>query len=160
MKNRERKRPKGDKYALLRTAPGANVPDAVPGRAGRKYADPELVLQGEVNDLLKTINQFHFRLSAYALARAGDESLGGWPDNPMIIRLAPGLALLGPLELKKPGETLRPNQVRMQAQIGTVEVDTYKAAEAYAYWFRGMGEAVRAHLRDNPPPALPAGVKF
>ncbi len=61
MKNRDRKRPKGDKYALIRAVPGALVPDAVPGRAGRKYADPEMVLQGEVNDLLKTINQFHFR---------------------------------------------------------------------------------------------------
>ncbi len=160
VKNKERRaarKNKGPKYGLM-AGTGANLPPEFRARVGAKFADPEDVLQGETNDFLKAINQFQFRLSANVYRAAGDSSIGGWPDSPMFIRLAPGLALCGALELKKPGNSLEKNQEDMRAHLGTVMADTFPAVEAYAHWFRAMGETFRAHLRANPPPPLPKGL--
>lgn len=160
MKNKERRaarKNKGHKFDLM-VGTGANVTDAFRARVGAKFADPEDVLQAETNKFLKTINQFQFRLSANVTAKAGDWTVGGWPDSPLFLRLAPGLALCGPLELKKQGKDLEANQEEMRLHLGTVMADTSPAVEAYVYWFRDMAERTRAWLRDNPPPPLPKGL--
>lgn len=156
---RSRPRRKGDKYDLLRKAEGTNATALHKPRRGNKFADPEDVLQGETNELLALAGQFQFRLSAHVLAKAGDASIGGWPDDPMITPIQPGLALMGPLELKKPGETLRPNQIDMQTNIGTVMADTFRAVEAYLKWFRDAHEHVRRLLVAHPLPPLPEGIE-
>lgn len=163
MKNRERRKArlnKGDKYSEMRALGVGALPAEFKARTGGKFADPEDILQGQTNDLLKAIGQYHFRLSANLLAKAGDASVGGWPDNPMLIRLAPGLFLGGPLELKRSGHDLRANQEEMRLRIGTVMADRFEPAEAYVYWFRDMAERFRAWLRDNPPPPLPKGIEI
>ena len=161
MKNRERRklRPKGDKWAGLRTTPGAIVPALVEGRTAAKYADPEDILQNEVNNVLHEASRFQFRISANVYAHAGDDSIAGWPDSPLFERLAPGLALCGPMELKRVGETLNPSQLDMQRHLGTVEIDNWETAWAYMVWFWAMAESMKKYLALNPPPPLPKGIK-
>jgi hypothetical protein len=147
---------KGDRFDLMRAAEVGDVPPLYKPRRGSKFADPEDILQGQVNEALGRAGQFHFRLSAHVLDRANDSSVKGWPDNPMITKLQPGLALLGPLELKKEGRTLSAGQVEMQKHLGTVEADSWEKAWAYVLWFRASVDHVKRLLLANPLPALPA----
>ncbi len=162
MKNKERRRArlnKGDKYSELRAANVGLLPAGTESRTLDKYADPEDVLQTSVNNVLKVSNQFQFRIPASVYAAAGDKSIAGWPDSPMITRLASGLFLGGPLELKRKGETLNPSQRDMQPLIGTVKADTWEASWAFIKWYWEMVEKFKAFVRDNPPPPLPKGVE-
>ncbi len=138
---------------------GALVPDLVEGRTGSKYEDPEDILQGEVNRVLGLAGQLQFRISANVYQKAGDDSIAGWPDSPMLSKLGPGLFLGGPMELKRVGETLNPSQLRMQAQIGTVEIDTWAGAWAYMQWYWKARDHVARLLALNPLPPLPKGIK-
>lgn len=153
---RTRPRPKGDRFGLMREANVGNLPTLVPKRTGKKYRDPEEILQGEVNDYLAISNQFHFRLSAHVLSKAHDDSVAGWPDNPLISRLQPGLALLGPLELKKQGEDLSAGQVQKQILMGTVVADKWETAESYIKWYWKALAHVRRLLDANPIPPAPS----
>lgn len=146
---------KGDRHAILRAAGIGDLPPLFKPRTGKKFRDPEQILQDEVNEYLARANQFHFRLSAHVLAKAHDDSVTGWPDNPMITCLQPGLALLGPLELKKEGEPLSAGQVEKQTVLGTVRADNWTDAEAYIRWYWKAVEHVRRLLALNPPPPLP-----
>jgi hypothetical protein len=75
----------------------------------------------------------------------------------MITKLQPGLALLGPLELKRQGETLREAQVEKQALIGTFEADNWPLAYAYICWYWKAVEHVRRLLEARPLPPVPTG---
>ena len=152
---RKRPRRKGDKFELMRNLPDALLPAEFRPRRGNKFADPEDILQGEVNELCIRTNQFQFRLSAHVLERAHDWTVSGWPDDPLITKLAPGLALLGPLELKKPGEALNEHQERLKPILGTVVADDFKTAEAYFHWYRRAVDVLKIFLRDNPLPPAP-----
>lgn len=152
---RKRPRPKHDRWAHMRGIPGSVVPDLFKPRKHKKDADPEAILQYETNEVLTRANQFYFRLSERVLEKAGDWTVAGWPDNPMITMLQPGLSLLGPLELKKEGEQLNPSQVDMQRIIGTVKADTWPTAWAYINWYWKAVEKIRNYLRDNPLPPAP-----
>lgn len=145
-----------DRNELLRGVQGAIVPEPFKVRKGKKFADPEDILQNETNELLARAGQFHFRLSAHVLSKAHDASIGGWPDNPLISKLVPGLSILGPLELKRPGEDLRPNQQEMRANIGTVMADNLKDVDAYFNWFRSAHEHIQRLLVRHPLPPLPS----
>ena len=144
-----------DRHSLLRTIPTSIVPPQFKKPPKVKGAAPEAILQGEVNDYLDATGTYYFRLSERLLAKGGDKSAGGWPDNPIIIRLIPGLSLLFPLELKKQGEGLRPNQLEMQERIGTVMADNWKDAEAYMVWARATAAYIEGLLRRFPPPVMP-----
>jgi hypothetical protein len=156
----KRKRPRrhGDKFGLMREAGVGNLPPLYVPRKGKKFQDPEDILQGETNELLARAGQFNFRLSAHVLSKAHDASIGGWPDNPLISKLIPGLSLLGPLELKRPGEDLRPNQLEMQNNIGTVRAESFPTVEKYLQWSRDAAEVIRRHLMDHPLPPAPCDV--
>ena len=151
-----RKRPRrGDKFGIMRELGVGNRPPLDKPRRGKKFADPEDILQEEVNETLTRMGQFHFRIPASVYRKAHDSSIAGWPDNPMITRLQPGLSLLGPLELKRQGETLNDAQLEKQALMGTVEADNWPAAWGYIQWFRAATEHVRRLLTDRPLPPLP-----
>jgi len=152
MKNRDRKRPKGDKYALMREAQGVNVTNQVKPRTRVKGAEPEAILQADVSGYLHLANIFELRLSEHVYRKAADWTIAGWPDSPMIFRLPHGVALLAPLELKKEGEVMNPSQVAMAPIIGTQVADTWDKAEAYIKHAQYMAEYIRQLLRDNPPP--------
>jgi len=154
---RKRPRRQGDKFAIMRAAGVGNLPDLDKPRRGKKFADPEDILQEEVNQTLARANQFHFRIPASVYHKAHDRSIAGWPDNPMITKLQPGLALLGPLELKREGETLSDVQVEKQALLGTVEADTWAKAYGYITWYWKAVEHVRRLLDARPLPPLPTG---
>lgn len=152
---RKRPRRRDDKWALMRNVEGANVPDQFRPRKFKADADPEAILQHQVNETLAKAGQFHFRLSEHVLSRAGDWTVAGWPDNPVITKLMDGLCLLGPLELKRVGETLNPSQVKMQPILGTVEADSFEKAYAYICWYWKVVEHVQGLLRKFPPPPRP-----
>lgn len=152
---RKKPRKRGDKFDIMRAAGVGNLTSLDKPRKGKKFADPEDVLQNEVNEALDRSGQFHFRIPASVYQKAHDRSIAGWPDNPMITRLQPGLALLGPLELKRQGETLNEAQLEKQALMGTVEADSWVKAYDYIVWFRLAVEHVRGLLAKNPLPPLP-----
>jgi hypothetical protein len=154
---RKRARRQGDKFAIMRAAGIGNLPALDKPRRGKKFADPEEVLQDEVNQTLVRAGQFFFRIPASVYHKAHDRSIAGWPDNPMITRLQPGLALMGPLELKREGETLSDVQVEKQALLGTYEADTWPKAWAYIQWYWKAVEHVRRLLLAQPLPPAPAG---
>jgi hypothetical protein len=147
---------RGDRFGLMRAADVGNLPDLFKPKKGSKFADPEEILQDTVNQALEAAGQYQFRIPASVYQRANDKSITGWPDSPMITRLQPGLALLGPLELKKEGKTLSDGQAKLQPILGTVEADNWPAAWAYILWFRSAVEHVRRLLQVNPLPDLPA----
>ncbi len=151
------KRPKrkGDRHAILREAGIGDLPPLYKAKKGSKFADPEEILQEQVNSALDFLGQFQFRIPASVYAKANDKSITGWPDSPMITRLMPGLALLGPLELKRAGGTLSQGQELLRPILGTVEADNWESAWAYILWFRAAGEHVRKLLELNPLPPLP-----
>lgn len=153
---RRRKPRKGDRFALMRAEGVGTLPNLDKPRRGKKFADPEDVLQEEVNETLSRMGQFHFRIPASVYRRANDKSIAGWPDNPMITKLQPGLAILGPLELKREGETLHESQLEKQALMGTFEADNWPLAWAYIQWFRSAVDHVRQLLAKEPLPPLPA----
>lgn len=152
------KRPKrkGDRLDLMRAAGVGDLPPLYKARKGSKFADPEDILQNEVNEALLAAGQFQFRIPASVYHKANDKSITGWPDSPMITRLQPGLALLGPLELKREGKELSDGQKKLQPILGTVEADNWAAAWAYILWFRSAVEHVRALLQVHPLPPLPS----
>lgn len=152
MIKRKRPRRKGDKFAIMRAAGVGNLPTLDKPRKGSKFADPEDILQEEVNETLSRAGQWYFRIPASVYHKAHDASIAGWPDNPMITKLMPGLALLGPLELKREGSTLNDAQVQKQALMGTVEADNWPAAYGYIQWYWRAVERFRCWLRDNPIP--------
>lgn len=155
MIRRKRPRRMGDKFAIMRAAGVGNLPSLDKPRRGKKFADPEDILQEDVNQTLARAGQFHFRIPASVYHKAHDRSIAGWPDNPMITRLQPGLAILGPLELKRQGETLNDAQVEKQALIGTFEADNWPLAWAYINWFWKAVDHVRRLLDAYPLPELP-----
>lgn len=145
------KKPKrrGDRHELIRNLPDAIVPPKYKEPIKIKNAPPESELQEEVNKTLKRMRLYYFRLSAQVLSGHGDRSVGGWPDNPIIIPIAPGVSLLFPLELKKMGETMRPNQIEMQERIGTICADNWGDAWDYIQWAEKMGERFKTFFRKN-----------
>lgn len=155
MIRRKRPRRQGDKFDIMRAEGVGLLPTLDKPRRGKKFADPEDILQEDVNQTLARAGQFHFRIPASVYHKAHDRSIAGWPDNPMITKLQPGLALLGPLELKREGETLSEVQVEKQALLGTFEADNWPLAWAYIQWFWKTTELVRRLLAANPPPPLP-----
>lgn len=146
---------RGDRFGEMRAAGIGNLPPLFKARKGSKFADPEEILQHEVNEALLAAGQFQFRIPASVYQKANDKSITGWPDSPMITRLQPGLAILGPLELKRAGKVLSDGQKKLQPILGTVEADNWPAAWAYILWFRSAAEHVRRLLQVNPLPALP-----
>lgn len=146
---------RGDRFGEMRALGVGDLPPLFKAKRGSKFADPEETLQNEVNEALLAAGQYQFRIPASVYQRANDKSITGWPDSPMITRLQPGLALLGPLELKKEGKTLSDGQARLQPILGTVEADNWPAAWSYILWFRSATEHVRRLLQVNPLPALP-----
>lgn len=153
------KKPKrrGDRHELIRGLPGTNTPPLYKPKKGSKFADPEEILQDQVNQALTQIGQYQFRIPASVYAKAHDQSIRGWPDSPLITRLGPGLALLTGLELKKEGKTMSKGQVDLEPVIGTVEADNWDRAWAIILWHRDAVEHVRALLRRYPllpPPTL------
>lgn len=155
MIRRKRPRRQGDKFDIMRAAGIGLLTNLDKPRRGKKFADPEDILQEEVNQILARAGQFHFRIPASVYHKAHDRSIAGWPDNPMITRLQPGLALLGPLELKREGETLSEVQVEKQALIGTFEADNWPLAYGYIQWYWKAVEHVRRLLDARPLPPLP-----
>lgn len=146
---------KGDKYALMREANAGTLPPLYENKIGTKYADPEDVIQHEVNKILKIMGQFQFRIPASVYSAANDKSITGWPDSPMITRLQDGLALMGPLELKRRGKTMSDAQVKMQGVIGTVEADNFEYAYEYIKWYRIAYDHIKNLLQKFPLPSLP-----
>jgi hypothetical protein len=151
------KKPKrrGDRLDIMRAAGIGDLPPLFKAKKGGKFADPEETLQNEVNEALDAMGQYQFRIPASVYSRANDKSITGWPDSPMITRLQPGLALLGPLELKKSGKTLSDGQIKLQPILGTVEADNWSAAWAYITWYRAAVAHVTKLLIANPLPSLP-----
>ena len=151
------KKPKhtADRHSLLREVPTALVPPVYGKPPKGKNVEPESSLQAQVDELLAKAGIFQFRLSANLLAHAGDKSVGGWPDDPMIMKIQPGLSLLFPLELKRRGHDLRPNQVEMQRKIGTVMADTWEKSLKYVFWTQEMYRHINKLLSDNPGPEMP-----
>jgi hypothetical protein len=146
---------RGDRFGEMRAAGVGNLPALDKPRRGKKFADPEDILQEDVNQTLSRAGQFHFRIPASVYHKAHDRSIAGWPDNPMITKLQPGLALLGPLELKREGETLSDVQVEKQSLLGTYEADTWPKAWGYIQWYWKAVEHVRRLLEARPLPPLP-----
>lgn len=145
------KKPKrrGDRHDLIRAVEGTLAPTQFKNPPKVKGAAPEAILQAEVNEALDAMGLYYFRLSERLLAKGGDKSAGGWPDNPIIIPIIPGMSLLFPLELKKQGETLRPNQLEMQARIGTIMKDDFDGAYGYILWARKMAEKIKIMVNLN-----------
>lgn len=150
-RRRARRRvPAAERYQIVAEA-GGNVPARVRERKRKEDAAPEAELQYDVNQLLKTANVFQFRLSERTLSRAADWRVGGWPDSPMIIPLPYGLALLGPLELKKDGEGMNQEQLALAPLINTQCTDRYSEAEAYVYHVRWMSDWIRDMMERYQP---------
>jgi hypothetical protein len=145
------KKPKrqGDRHEMLRNLDGTIVPPKYKKPIKDRSAPPESELQESVNKLLKKMGLYQFRLSAQLLSGHGDRSVGGWPDSPIIIKLAPGVSLIFPLELKKRGEVMRPNQLEMQDRIGTICADNLDDAIKYVYWAVSFAEQMKKALEDK-----------
>lgn len=148
-------RRKGDRLGIMRAAGVGDLPPLFKAKKGGKFADPEDILQEQVNEALDAMGQYQFRIPASVYSRANDESITGWPDSPMITRLQPGLAILCPLELKKEGKTLSDGQRKLQPILGTVEADNWEDAWAYIQWSRKAFDHVAMLLRTYPLPPLP-----
>lgn len=149
-KRARRRRPAAERYALVAKA-GGNVPPPVRERKRKEDAAPEAQLQHDVNELLKLLGLFQYRLSEQTLSRAHDWRVAGWPDSPIIITLPYGLALLGPLELKRVGEGMNPAQRALAPVINTQCTDQFSEAERYVYHVRWLADWIRAQMRINPP---------
>ena len=146
---------KGDRFDVMRAADLGTLPPLYKAKKGSKFADPEDILQDEVNQTLEAAGQFQFRIPASVYQKANDKSITGWPDSPMISRLQPGLALLGPLELKREGKELSDGQKRLQPILGTVEADSWPKAWAYIQWWWTAREHIRRLLQLHPMPPMP-----
>jgi hypothetical protein len=144
---------RGDRFALMRDIPGVQVTRLTPKPKRIKGADPEAILQGQVNECIDKGGMYQFRISEHVLAH-GDSTVGGWPDSPIIMKVVPGMSLIFPLELKKRGQVLRPNQLDMQEQIGTVMADNWEDAWDFIRWAREMHDLVCKWARNNPMPKL------
>jgi hypothetical protein len=149
-KRARRRIPAAERYAIVAKA-GGNVPDPVRARKRKEDAAPEAELQHSLNSLLKAINLFQFRLSEQTLSRAQDWRTAGWPDSPMIIPLPFGLALLGPLELKREGEGMNPEQLALAPVINTQCTDKWSDAEKYVYHVRWFADWLRGQMERYQP---------
>ncbi len=147
-------RRKGDRFAEMRAAGVGDLPPLYKAKKGSKFADPEEILQDQVNQLLDFKAQFQFRIPASVYQKANDKAITGWPDSPMITRLMPGLALLGPLELKREGKVMSEGQERLRPILGTISADNWDDAYAYICWYWAVLEHVKALLAANPFPAF------
>ena len=140
---------RGDRHSLIRGVPGTITPPQYKKPPRVTGARPEAELQAMVNQLLDRMGVYYFRLSAQILSGHGDKSVGGWPDNPIIIPIAPGMSLIFPLELKKQGETMRPNQLEMAERIGTICADNWEDACRFIAWADQTAEKVRNLMKNS-----------